>query len=333
MEIITLHKAADLPESWDELAEDYFQTRVFLDHTEKYNACDQRYFLLYENEFLQAVAVIYSLKLNLLTYLSLNSAFRMNMAGIPCSVSASGLVGNRKYFQELLDFIATSEKGFLLALNLEPNVEKGIMTQGRTLPTVVVTNRFNSWDDYLGSLRAPYRRRIRLLSSSFLAVRKKQMACSCFDGQMYRQYLEVLKRSKGKLETLTIGFFQHLPPEFHLTALFYDEILIGWYITVSFRGKLYFFLGGLDYTRNRKFNTYFNILTEIVKEGIEKRATWIDLGQTAEIPKLRLGGKPVEKYMLGTHSNRFIRLCLKAGKNFLEYRFKWNENHVFKEFK
>jgi hypothetical protein len=281
MEIITLHKASALPESWDDLVEDYFQTRVFLDHTEKYNPCHQKYYLLSINGFLQTVAVTYTLKLNLLTYFSFKSTFRMKITGIPCSVSASGLFGNKNYFLQLLQFIASSEKGFLLALNLEPMVEKGMMTGGKTLPTIVVTNRFSSWDDYLGSLRAPYRRRIRLLSSSFGAIRKKQMACSGFDDKMYSQYLEVLRQSKGKLETLTMDFFKHLPPEFRLTALYHGESLTGWYITVSFREKLYFFLGGVDYTMNRQFNTYFNILTEIIKEGIEKRVSLIDLGQTA----------------------------------------------------
>jgi hypothetical protein len=147
---------------------------------------------------------------------------------------------------------------------------------------------------------------------------------------MYSQYLEVLRRSKGKLEILTIGFFQHLPSEFHLAALYHAEVLTGWYITVSFREKLYFFLGGIDYKMNRLYNTYFNILTEIIKDGIEKKAAVIDLGQTAEIPKIRLGGKPDEKLMLGYHSNPWIRQFLKAGRRFLEYSVKVKENHVFK---
>jgi hypothetical protein len=150
---------------------------------------------------------------------------------------------------------------------------------------------------------------------------------------MYRQYLDVLKRSKGKLETLTLDFFQHLPPEFHLTVLHQQDIPAGWFITVHFRGKHYFFLGGIDYAINRKFNTYFNILTEIIREGIEMGASVIDLGQTAEIPKLRTGGKLQEKFMLGTHSNPMFRFLLKAGKHILEYSAKFDDAHVFKELK
>ena len=87
----------------------------------------------------------------------------------------------------------------------------------------------------------------------------------------------------------------------------------------------------MDYKVNRQFNTYFNILLNVVKEGIEKRASIIDLGQTAEIPKLRLGGKLVEKTMMGYHSNRIMRKLMKAGKSLLEYSTVLHETHVFKE--
>jgi hypothetical protein len=140
----------------------------------------------------------------------------------------------------------------------------------------------------------------------------------------------VLKRSKGKLETLSQEFFQNLPSNFNLTTFYHSDKLIGWYITTTFGEKFYFFLGGIDYTQNRQYNTYFNILLSVVKEGIENKVATIDLGQTAEIPKLRLGGILVEKSMLGYHSNRAMRMILKTGKSLLEYSTVVDEPHVFK---
>ena len=93
-EIKNISKAPDLPENWDSVAGDYFQTREFLNHTEKYNPCNQRYYLLYRNGIFEIGIVAYALKINLLTYLNISSPFRMNIAGIPCSVSASGIIGN-----------------------------------------------------------------------------------------------------------------------------------------------------------------------------------------------------------------------------------------------
>jgi hypothetical protein len=205
------------------------------------------------------------------------------------------------------------------------------MISGTTLPTTILTNHFRSLEDYLLNMRADYRRRVRQLSLPFTEIQKKHIPCSRFDNMMYDQYLAVLKRSKGKLETLSLEFFRKLPSNFNLTAFYSAEKLIGWYISCAFNERFYFFLGGVDYRVNRKFNTYFNILLNVVQEGIEKRASIIDLGQTAEIPKLRLGGKLVEKKMAGYHSNRIMRKLMKAGRHLLEYSAVLKEQHVFKE--
>jgi len=227
--------------------------------------------------------------------------------------------------------IKSQEKGLLLFLNLATEIKDENMISGKTLPTIILTNHFRSWEDYMGTIKANYRRRVRQLSSPFSEIQMKQSACSCFDDRMHKLYLEVLKRSSGKLETLTLDFFRNLPPNFSLTAFYNADMLIGWYISSTFKEKFYFFLGGVDYKVNRQFNIYFNILLNVVQEGIEKGASVIDLGQTAEIPKLRLGGKLVEKMMTGYHSNKIMRSLMKAGKSLLEYSTAVPETHVFKE--
>lgn len=330
-EITLISRAPDLPENWDEAAIDYFQTREFLNHTEKFNPCNQRYYLLYRDGIFETGVVVYTLKPDLLTYLGIHSPFRMNIAGIPCSVSASGIIGNPDNLPKIIGFIKSREKGLLLFLNLASGSEAEQMIAGKTLPTILLKNQFNSWEDFLDSMKACYRRRVRQLAFPFTEIQKKRVACSGFDDAMYQLYLAVLKRSKGKLETLSMEFFRQLPANFTLTAFYGREKLIGWYLSASFREKFYFFLGGLDYQVNRQFNTYFNLLLSVVREGIENRAAIIDLGQTAEIPKLRLGGQLVEKTMLAYHSNRFVRTLLKAGKSLLEYSATVDQTHVFKE--
>jgi hypothetical protein len=330
-EITEIYKALDLPENWDCEAVDYFQTREFLDHAEKYNPCNQRYYLFYQNGIFETGIVIYTLKLDLFTYLGIPSPLRMNIAGIPCSVSSGGIIGNCNHLHQLVSYIKIREKGLLLFLNLASELNEEKMISAKTLPTIILTNHFRSWEDYLETMKSNYRRRVRQLSFPFSEIQKKRLACSGFDRRMYDQYLGVLKRSKGKLETLSLEFFQQLPLNFNLTAFYRSQMLIGWYISSTYNEKFYFFLGGVDYKVNRQFNTYFNILLNVVKEGIEKGVSSIDLGQTAEIPKLRLGGKLVEKTMMGYHSSRIMRRILKAGKSLLEYSTTVNWTHVFKE--
>ena len=330
-EIVEVSKALDLPQRWDELAVDYFQTREFLAHTERYNPCKQRYYTLLRDGALETGSIVYTLRVDLFTYLSIPSPLHMNVVGVPCSVSSSGIVGNLQLFSNLFEHLKCQESGLLLALNLESDTLVPDAAIGRTLPTVIMLNKFQSWESYLQSLRADYRRRFHLLSRPFKGVTVKRGGCPQFDDGMYHQYRQVLKRSKGRLETLSLGFFQNLPSIFNLTAYYSQENLLGWYISTMYGKKFYFFLGGIDYELNKQFNTYFNILFGIVREGIEKRASLIDLGQTAEIPKTRLGGEVVERFMLGHHTNWLFRKLLGAGKGILEYSITVPKTRVFKK--
>jgi hypothetical protein len=323
-------RARYLPARWNDLADDYFQTKEFLIHTEKYNPCQQRYYIFTQGNHFKAGAVVYTLCLNLFTYLSLPSPIKMHVVGIPCSVSSCGILGEFDFFSDFISQLKLREKGTLLLLNLNktPNVRDMAITT--TLPTVILSNRFKSWDNYVNSLRANYRRRLQHLSRAFYGVEEHRSHCSEFSSEMYGQYREVLKRSKGKLETLMHSFFQNLPLNFSLTAYYNQQDLLGWYISTIFQEKYYFFLGGIDYRLNGKYNTYFNILFKLLREGIERKASIIDFGQTAEIPKTRLGGKIVEKKMIGHHSNWILCKMLQFSKGILGYRAKCPETHVFR---
>ncbi len=287
--------------------------------------------MLYEEGILKTGLIMYSIRLDLLTYLSIPSPFRMHIVGIPCSVSSDGIIGSIAHLTALIEHIKANEKGFLLLLNMNSKPSMDGFVCGRTLPTVIMEGKFESWESYTKSLRADYRRRIKHLSGPFSGIKMKQGGCSGFDQQMYDQYLGVLKRSKGKLETLSLEFFQNLPSGFYLTTYCDHDKLIGWFISRLSREKHYFFLGGIDYKLNRQYKTYFNILFEVLREGIDKKSPAIDLGQTAEIPKIRMGGTIIEKYMLGYHSNWIFRKLLFAGKSLLEYPAVFEKPRVFKE--
>ncbi len=71
-------------------------------------------------------------------------------------------------------------------------------------------------------------------------------------------------------------------------------------------------------------------LLDVVRSGVESGASTIDLGQSAEVPKMRLGGRPQEKVMLAYHSRVIPRTMLRAGMGILSYRDRVPESCVFK---
>jgi len=320
-----------LPPVWNKLAVHYFQKTEFLIHAHSYNPCQQRYYLLYEDGLLKAAAVVYTLALDVLTFLHIKSPMKMHVVGVPCSVSCPGIFGSIVDTEFLLKSIFEQEKGFVLALNLESPNANTSFANGKTLPTVILHNNFSSWDDYLFNLRADYRRRLSRIHAATEGITMETVDCDSFTELMYAQYLQVYKRSKGKLERLSFSFFQNLPRAFQLTICSLHEKVIGWNISLREGQFHYFFMGGIDYARNKDNATYLRLLSNLVKGGIEGKATYIELGQTAEIPKLKMGASLEIRYMQAHHSNVGLNHILCAGRKLLSYRRELPEFHVFKK--
>lgn len=331
MEFNRIHNSINLPPEWDKLADNYFQQTQFLSHTEKYNPCQQRYYTCENNGKIISAAIVYTLHLDLLTFANIKSPIKMNIVGIPCSVSCQGIFGDKSAIEDLKKHIYKVEKGFILFLNLKEEPIKGAFASGKTLPTIILKNNFLNWDNYKAALRSNYRRRLNYINQYNKDLRFEKMACTGFTHEMHHQYLEVYKRSSGKLEKLTFNFFKNLPPEFILTICFKNESIIGWNIALENQSNYYFFLGGIDYKNNKIYNTYLRLLSIIIKDGIELQSKIIELGQTAETPKMRMGGKPEILYMEARHSNKFLNKVIKSLSHLLEYKRKLENTNAIKE--
>lgn len=329
-ELVRVEKVEDLPSEWDHLAQSTFQRTAFLSHCQMYNPCNQRYYLLSQGNTLVAGAVVYTLPIDLLTFWGIRSPVKMHIAGIPCSVSSPGLVGNPRFYPELLDRIASIEKGLFLCLNLDEPPE-GSEIVGHTWPTVALRNPFSCWEEYRRSLRSHYAK--RLLKIERLEKELTIRTGCCRDGfskAHYPLYEAVHQRSKGKLEKLNGDFFCNLPPEFTLTTISYLDRMYGWTLSVRDNDRYYFFLGGQDYGFD-PIGIYHVKLMTIIKQGIAGGATHIDLGQSAEIPKMRFGGEIREKYLVAYHSNGIIRKALSLGRRLLTYNQRFPQTHCFVE--
>ncbi len=327
---LQIESAAALPESWDNLAEHYFQQRKFLIHAERYNPCDQRYYVCLKEGMVTSAAIVYTLRLDLLTYLRIKSPLKMHLVGIPCSVSSSGIFGERESIEALKKHLIEKEKGLLVFLNLTEKPANQEHATGCTLPTIVLSNKFADWKSYENALRTGYRRRLKQVNAADPTLRLAKMTCSSFTTLLYDQYLEVYQRSDGKLEKLSFDFFRNLPEEFILTACYKNEALIGWNLALEHQETYYFFLGGINYKQNKTNNTYLRLLAQLVRDGIDKHAKIIELGQTAEIAKMRMGGLPETLYMQAHHSNRFFNRLLIFASPLLAYKRNLENTNAFK---
>lgn len=327
-----LYSASQLPVEWDDLCISYFQKREFLIYLEKMNPCNQKYYILYEGNHIIAGAVVYLLKLDLFTYSKFALPVKMNIAGIPCSVSTQGYIGNTKSIKLVHDYVYSCIKGLTLSLNLDDVsklTRKAII--GKTLPSTIFQVTFTNWEDYLNSLRYEYRRRVRFVLNLTTGIVLKKDNCSNFTKEMYDLYLQVFRKSEAKLELLSYDFFKNLPPKFELTVCYDCNDIASWYITLRDNETLVFFMGGINYSNKHSRYIYIRNLIEIIKTGIDLKVKFVDLGQTAEIPKLRSGGTLKPLFLTTSHSNSIANFLLKKFIGVLEYTNKIPQHKVFKD--
>ena len=323
--------AKNLPDAWDTAADVYFQQREFLIHSEQYNPCDLRYYLLYERDTLNAGVIIFTQTINLLTFCkNIPSPIKIHFIGPPASVSCPGTIGSPAGIDRLIRHIYKKERGVILAVNTPPGHYVGKAIPMTYLPTITMRHNFKSWDEYYTALRSDYRRRVNKIILTFEGIRVSQSSCSEFTREMHDLYLAVLNRTKTKLETLSFDFFKHLPPDFILTAFTHNEKILAWNITLKDKDVFYFFFGGHDDTLNGKYNAYLNSLIHMLRRSFDLGAAYIDLGQTAEIAKARMGGEPVEKGMFVYHKSRLLRHLFYMARNLLSYKRHIPAANVFK---
>lgn len=328
--VIACTKPEELDERWDELAGCYYMRKEFLSHLHKFNYCSQLYYELSDDGVLIAGTITYTIKTNLLTFLNVPTPVSFRVIGLPVSIASPPVFGNRADIDFLLDELLKAERGLILGLNfLEDHLPDKVVNM-RTLPTIVLSLPFNSMAEYGKSLRHPYRRRLHRISEKFEGVESVTSECSTFNDLHYDLYLQVMNSSTTKLEILKADVFRYLPDNFELTTLYAGRNMLFWYILCRDASQLYYFMCGMNYKYRDDYQVYQNSLFSIVEAAMAMKYNVIDLGQTAEIAKMRIGGLPSERRMFMYHRNPVIHSLIRLIRPFITYRTGHQKANVFK---
>ncbi|MBU1382831.1 GNAT family N-acetyltransferase [Myxococcota bacterium] len=319
---------------WDTFAQRYYQKRSFLAHCHDYNPCNQRYYELYDKSGFRGGCCVYSLVLDVFTFTRIRSPLRMNIIGIPASVGVSGVFGQSDHdIEDLLNAVIEQEKGLTIGLNFEKTFDvPQNSVWGKTLPTLVCDKSFDSFEKYIEALRSPYRRRLFLARKKMQGLHWKRIRPQEFTHELYGLYLQVFEKSEDKLEKLTLDFFRNLPDDFSFSVIeTTDARPLAFNCVLKYGQEFDFFMGGIDYEFNEKHQLYFNITADVVSAFSGSGCSLLDFGQTAEVPKSRLGGKIKPLYMFAFHQGLIARSFFRLARPLLEYHKNIELNHVFRE--
>jgi predicted N-acyltransferase len=184
-------------------------------------------------------------------------------------------------------------------------------------PTAVVDLSFDSFDSYLSSMRAQYRRRARqtLTRSEDLEIVQLSDFADHAD-ELARLWRLIFDRATEiKREILTPAYFRavsRLEGSSVLAARRDDGSLVAFALLLADGPWLSFLQCGFDQEAGRSEGAYFRLLYEIVRVGIEGGFQQVDLGVTTLTPKLDVGGVPVPLFAWVRHRNATIQRLLRA---------------------
>lgn len=158
---------------------------------------------------------------------------------------------------------------------------------------------WSSFDDYLASLTAGYRKTARKISKECetaggqVELLPDVEACSDIIQALYRQ---VHERQKLRLVTLSPAFIPSLAAafgaDFRCTVLRRNEEILGFVTTLKDGETAVGYYIGYDRAANTEMPIYFRLLQAVIEDAMQMGCRRVSLGRTALEPKARLGAKP-----------------------------------------
>lgn len=324
-------QAKDLPAEWDELCKNnIYMSKSFMEYMEKVNYCNQSYHLFYKNDKLYSGFMMFERKFNLFIF---TDKYRINcpmkFIYLPLSVSHPSIVFD-KDTQEV-NAVLNKMKGIKIIINVGDEELQGF-SRGNYLPICILENKWKTFDEYLGSMRSSYRRRMNQAIKKGENIQYEFLQNNNdFTDEMYELYEQVFNNSQYSLEKLTADFFKNDIAKILLLKI--NNKVEAFIQIVEDRNNdmLIFEFCGYNYEIAHEYDIYHNMLIKMIQYAIDNNFKYIQLGQTAYDAKLKFGAKMYRNYFLLSHSNKFLNWLIKKKICWLEYKVQEYDFNVFKE--
>lgn len=326
-----IENAKDLPKEWDKLCKNnIYMSKKFMMFMEKVNYCNQSYHLFYKNNKLYTGFMMFERRFNLFIF---TNKYKINLPMkfiyLPLSVSHPSIVWNEDKTE--VNKVLNSMKGIKIIINVDTE-ELDNFSKGHYLPICILENKWNTFDEYLNSMRASYRRRINQALKKGEAITYELLPDNKdFTLEMYNLYEQVFNHSEYSLEKLTVDFFRNDIAKTILLKI--NDKIEAFIQLIEDRNNdmLIFEFCGYNYEIAHDYDIYYNMLSEITKYAIDNKFKYVQFGQTAYDAKLKFGAKMYYNYYLLSHSNKFINTLIRKYNDKLQYKLVDYDFNVFKE--
>jgi predicted N-acyltransferase len=175
-------------------------------------------------------------------------------------------------------------------------------------PMHLLPPSFANFAQYRAALRSSYRKQVnrsmRKLTNAGIEAKVLNDAdeiLRLYTPDVHAMYCEMVAKSDVKLEVFPIEYYQQLTKQLagqiELIALVKESRLIAFGWCLYDKSTYHMMYAGLDYSLNREFDLYFNLMYAAFDRALHKRVQRIHVGQTATIFKARMGCESEPRYV------------------------------------
>jgi predicted N-acyltransferase len=211
--------------------------------------------------------------------------------------------------------------------------------------------QWNSFDDYLFSLRHHYRRKI-LSALKKIGQSRPNIMKECEYNhkaespalvlsepdeygadEFFKNYLAVMKRTPTKLETLNAAFFEKLflqKADYKLLNLVVKGKIISSAVLIFENDALIFMLVGRENEKD-EYDSYFNLVYGIIALAIQSGSRKLKMGQTAYWVKQCAGALPETERIYFASRRPFVHGILKLLRHVIFPELKLKPVDVFRK--
>lgn len=198
-------------------------------------------------------------------------------------------------------------------------------------------SNWNSFDDYLNAMNKKYRNRAKSIIKKGNGFERKLLSVEEIISNktiIHQLYSNVLFKASFRLATMPPDYFSELKSklkeDFQITGYFLNKKMVGFKSSFILKKEIEAHYVGFDYSLNKEYELYQNILYDYVKEAISYNKSQLNLGRTASEIKSNIGAKAYELTCYARHRNPLSNRIIKPVMDNLKPE-DWTPRNPFKE--
>ena len=200
-----------------------------------------------------------------------------------------------------------------------------------------ISEDWKTFDDYLAAISKKYRTRAKSIIKKGTTLVTKDFSAGDISAnaeQVMKLYNNVHLKAHFRLATLSANYFSEMKKEmkdrFVFTAYYLDDKMVGFRSSFILHEEVEAHFIGLDYSINKEYELYQNILYDYLREAISHHAKELQLGRTASEIKSNVGAKAHELTCYIRHRNPISNRIIKPFIDYLKPS-EWIPRNPFKE--